>query len=184
MRTIAGFLLAAVLLSGCGGAEWTPGGDAALFWEAYRPVNYRENKTWKKLNARLLHYGRVARPDKPDSYWRLHFVRSKIPMSAGNGVVYVPDLWIEKAPPGIMDFMFAHEIAHDALEHRFFWTPESSGPSQIAEMEADTRAVQILNKADGSWETKTKINEFLRIFGAKFPPLRVANLKAAMKRLK
>ncbi len=77
-------------------------------------------------------------------------------MSAGNGVVYVPDLWIEKAPPDIMDFMFAHEIGHDVLEHRFFWTPESHGPSQLAEIEADTRAVQILNKADGSLITKIK----------------------------
>jgi hypothetical protein len=124
-RAVIG-VLAAALLSGCGGAEWTPGGDAALDWEAYRPVNYRENKSWIKLNARLLHYGRVARPDKPDSYWKLYFIRSKIPLSAGNGVVYVPDLWIEKAPPDIMDFMLAHEISHDVLGHLFFGPQEAA----------------------------------------------------------
>ena len=118
MRAATGLFLAAVLLSGCEGAYFTIGDDTGVVPGTYRPADYKNDTTWADLNSRLLIYGRAALPGALDSYWKLYFRNSKkSPSSYGHREVFLPDYFIKMASHNLMDFVLAHEVAHDVLDH-------------------------------------------------------------------
>jgi hypothetical protein len=182
MRAMAVFLLAAVLLSGCGEMNLAVGEDPTVLPGVYRPKDYKKNAKWVDLNTRLLRYGRAALPGAPEGYWKLYFRKSKkeSPATSGAGEVFLPDFWIENISFDFMDFVLAHEVAHDVLDH-LIWGAESR---EQAEFEADERAIEIMAKADGVDLTKNSMRIVLKLYGRIFPPERVERMKEVLKNLK
>ena len=124
----------------------------------------------------------AALPGAPEGYWKLYFRKSKkeSPATSGAGEVFLPDFWIENISFDFMDFVLAHEVAHDVLDH-LIWGAESR---EQAEFEADERAIEIMAKADGVDLTKNSMRIVLKLYGRIFPPERVERMKEVLKNLK
>lgn len=182
MRSVTRLILAAILLSGCGEMNLAVGEDPTVVPGVYRPNDYKKNAKWVDLNTRLFRYGRAALPGAPEGYWKLYFRNSKkeMPATSGAGEVFLPDFWIENASIDLMDFVLAHEVAHDVLDH-LIWGAESR---EQAEFEADERAIEIMAKADGVDLTKNSMSIVLKLYGHIFPPERVERMKEILKKLK